>query len=263
MVFFQAVSYGWLPATLTIVRYAFGGKESVELPSTVLEADFIVFDHKANFWIWLPTMIISIVVQYVMLTYMSVSECLHWNLLHHVSCLFKIVRQEISRLNDYKSPEVFKEQLGAIVEVHEVCFRSARRLESVLSPVMALLYCSCIFQICYVMFVVSMVDDLVLIASMAFVLQYTVFLIFSFSMLGTELVEASASVSDAIYNTKWYGRAAADSRLLLLMLMRSNRVVAITAAKFFYLNRSTFGVTLKTAFSYFTLMRRVFGANED
>lgn len=39
MVFFQAVSYGWLPATLTIVRYAFGGKESVELPSTVLEAE--------------------------------------------------------------------------------------------------------------------------------------------------------------------------------------------------------------------------------
>lgn len=95
---------------------------------------------------------------------------------------------------------------------------------------------------------------------MVFVLQYTVFLIFAFSMLGTELMEEvgtyqmcchgflslenvfqSASISTAIYNTHWYERPVAERRLLLFMQMRSNRVVAISAAKFFHLTRSTFG----------------------
>ncbi|XP_062705827.1 putative odorant receptor 71a [Aedes albopictus] len=241
VVYFQASTYGMVPAITTIVRYSFGNG-TVELPSTVLEADFIVIKHKANFWTWLPTMIISVTVQYGMLTMMSSNECLFWNLLHHVSCLFKIVRQEIGRLNECKNPVLFKLQLATIVELHEVCYRSARRLERVLSPAMALLYCSCIFQTCYIMFVVSVIDDLFLLASMAFVLQYTVFLILSFSMLGTELMDASSSISNAIYNTKWYEWPAPQRRLVFFMLMRSDRVVAISAAKFFHLSRSTFGV---------------------
>ncbi|EAT37621.2 AAEL010428-PA [Aedes aegypti] len=262
MVYFQAATYGVVPAITTIVRYSFGN-EAVELPSTVLEADFVVFDHKANFWTWLPTMMTSIAVQYGMLTFMSSNECLFWNMLHHVSCLYKIVYQEIGRLNEYKNPDEFKRQLAIIVEVHEVCFRTSRRLESVLSPAMALLYFSCIFQTCYVMLVVSVIDDLFLLASMAFILQYTVFLIFSFSMLGTELMDASSLISEAIYNTKWYEWAAPERRLLLFMLMRSDRVVAISAAKFFHLNRATFGVAMKTAFSYFTLMQRFIGEDRD
>ncbi|XP_065080113.1 putative odorant receptor 85e [Ochlerotatus camptorhynchus] len=260
MVYFQASTYGWVPLITTTFRYSIG-KEPLELPSTVLEANFIIFDQFANFWVWLPTMFTSVMVQYCMLTLMSSNECLFWNLLHHVSCLFKIVRMEIARLNDYKDPVAFKEQLAVIAEVHEVCFRSARRLESVLSPVMALLYCSCIFQTCYLMFIVSVIDDLFLLASMVFLLQYTVFLIFAFSMLGTELMEESASISTAIYNTQWYERAAAERRLLLFMQMRSNRVVAISAAKFFYLTRSTFGRAMRTAFSFFTIMQQFYEEN--
>lgn len=107
---------------------------------------------------------------------------------------------------------------------------------------------------------------------MAFILQYTVFLIFSFSMLGTELMDAvsqhiyvfnpyvnytllhripqSSLISEAIYNTKWYEWAAPERRLLLFMLMRSDRVVAISAAKFFHLNRATFGVVLRNDNNY-------------
>nr|XP_029722549.1 odorant receptor 49b-like [Aedes albopictus] len=128
---------------------------------------------------------------------------------------------------------------------------------------MALLYCSCIFQTCYIMFVVSVIDDLFLLASMAFVLQYTVFLILSFSMLGTELMDASSSISNAIYNTKWYEWPAPQRRLVFFMLMRSDRVVAISVAKFFHLSRSTFGVAMKTAFSYFTLMQRFLGEGQN
>ncbi|XP_029722550.2 odorant receptor 67c-like [Aedes albopictus] len=202
--------------------------------------------------------VVSITVQYLMLGTVAAQECLFWNLLHHISCLFRIVRLEVARLDQYTDPKQFTERLACIVSTHEVCFRCARCLEDVLYPLLALWYSTCILQTCYIMFVVTVIDDLVIIASMVFVLQYTVFLIFSFSMLGAELMDESARVSDAIYNTHWHLRMATERRLLLFMLMRSDRPVGITAAKFFYLNRSTFAVAMKTAFSFFTIMRRFY-----
>lgn len=59
-----------------------------------------------------------------MTTTIVVSECLLWNLLHHVSCLFGVVRCEISRLDNFGNDhKAFKEQLISIVNVHEVAFR--------------------------------------------------------------------------------------------------------------------------------------------
>ncbi|XP_021694420.1 odorant receptor Or2 isoform X2 [Aedes aegypti] len=100
---------------------------------------------------------------------------------------------------------------------------------------------------------------MVVIASMIFVLQYTIFLIFSFSMLGAEVMEESARVSDAVYNSNWYMRMPAERRLLWFMKLRSDRPVGITAVKFFFVNRSTFAEAMKTAFSFFTIMRRFYG----
>ncbi|EAT37619.2 AAEL010415-PA [Aedes aegypti] len=258
IVFIQASIYGLVPAILTTYRYC-NSNETVQLPSAVMEADYVLFDHSTNYWIWLLVTIISLLVEYLLLGTFSSQECLFWNLLHHVSSLFKVIRLEIARLDQYTDPKQYTERLASIVSTHEVCYRCARSLEIVLSPLLAVLYCTCIIQTCYLLFVISMIDDLVVIASMIFVLQYIVFLIFSFSMLGAELTEESALVSEAIYNSNWYMRMPAERRLLLFMKMRADRPVGITAAKFFYVNRSTFAEAMKTAFSFFTIMQQFYG----
>lgn len=190
----------------------------------------------------------------------TASECLLWNLLHHTSSLFRIVRYELSRLDGFAEWEPFRNQFAAIANAHDVAFRCTQRLESVLSPVLAMLYCSCVFQTCYVVFVASVVEDPIVIASMIFILQYTTFLIFSFSMLGTELMEQvwrinilsrvhqdnvfqSSLVSNAVYTTtRWYDWSVDKRRLLLFVQMRADRTTGITAAKFFHLTRPTFGM---------------------
>ncbi|EAT37618.1 AAEL010410-PA [Aedes aegypti] len=247
-----------VPAALITYQYC-TSDEMIQLPSAVMDADYVLFDHTVNYWNWILVTFVSVIVQYLMLGSVSAQECLFWNLLHHVSCLFKIVRLEIARLDQYTDPNQFTERLASIVSTHEVCFKCARCLENVLNPLLALWYCTCIVQTCYLLFVVSMIDDMVVIASMIFVLQYTIFLIFSFSMLGAELMEESARVSDAVYNSNWYMRMPAERRLLWFMKLRSDRPVGITAVKFFYVNRSTFAEAMKTAFSLFTIMRRFYG----
>ncbi|EJY57872.1 AAEL017534-PA [Aedes aegypti] len=258
IVFIQASVYGVVPAVLTTYQYC-TSDEIIRLPSAVMDADYILFDHTTSYWIWMLVTIVSLIVEYLMLGSVSAQECLFWNLLHHTSCLFKMVCLEIARLDQYTDPNQFRERLACIVPIHEVCFKCARCLENVLNPLLALWYCTCIVQTCYLLFAISMIDDIVVIASMMFVLQYTVFLIFSFSMLGAELMEESARVSEAVYNTHWYMRKATESRLLLFIMMRTNRPVGIRAAKFFFVNRSTFADAMKTAFSYFTIMQRFYG----
>ncbi|XP_055523149.1 odorant receptor 43a-like [Wyeomyia smithii] len=253
----QALLYGIIPATITIVRYMLA-PDTVELPPTVLEADFVFFDHRSKFWLWLLTITSSIILQFTFLTYLLANECFHWNLLHHVSSLFQIVGLTLSQLDDCSDENTFNEKLASIVQVHEVCYRSARLLERALSPVMAILYCFCIFQTCVIMFIVTAVDDYLLIGMMIFVLNYTVFLIFSFSMLGTELTEKSLSISDAVYNMKWYERSTSQQRLLLLIQRRSQKACTISAGNFFLITRATFAGAMQSAFSYFTIMRRFY-----
>lgn len=227
----------------------------------LLTNSYVFFDHLSSFSAWLPSSLISVSVQFMMVISITASECLLWNLLHHVSCLFRIVRYEISRLDGSSDRKTFRKQFVEIISAHNTAYRCARRLESILSPVVGMLYCSCIFQTCYVLFVTSVVDDPMLMASMIFILQYTTFLIFSFSMLGTELMGEvrgtqlllsiatkqafffqSALVSKAIYtSTRWYEWSVDKRRLVLFVQMRADRITGITASKFFYLTRPTFG----------------------
>ncbi|XP_055523148.1 putative odorant receptor 71a [Wyeomyia smithii] len=251
----QASIYGWVPAIITIFKYAVGTKIP-ELPSTVLEADFVFFDQKSSFWIWLPVMAISLIVQYLMVVTMSANECLLWNLLHHVSCTFKLITMEIGKLEHWKEAAEYRVKLTRIIRHHESCYESARLLESSLCPVMAILYCSCVLQTCYIMFVVSVVEDYIVLGSMMFVLNYTVFMIFTFSMLGTELMETSSAVSNAIYFSRWYEHSDQEQRLLLFMLKRSQKTTSISAAKFFSVTRASFAGAMRSAFSYFTVMQQ-------
>ncbi|XP_039452707.1 odorant receptor 43a-like, partial [Culex pipiens pallens] len=219
----------------------------------------VLFDHCTNFITWLPVMFVSVVLVNIGVLHTTTTETFYWNLIHHVSCLFKIVRQQISELDGIENKNKFQEKLSFIVEIHEVAFRSCRRLETALFALLGYLYTSCIVQICYLMFIFSIIrDDLSLLSMMGIAVQYNIFLIFAFSMLGTELIEASLSVADEVYNVRWYERSPEERRLLLSIQMRSQIEASMTAGKFFCVNRATFAMAMKTAFSYFTVIHQFY-----
>ncbi|XP_055585366.1 uncharacterized protein LOC129738200 [Uranotaenia lowii] len=253
----QAVSFGLIQAVITTVKYFVNGHVE-QFPAPVIEADHFFFAYDSSFWIWLPVMANALIWQYYLVVILMANECLHWNLLHHVSCLFKIMSLEILQTNDDGVSSSFRAKIIRIIRLQNVCYKSAEHLEDSLSPVMVLLYCSCILQACIGMFVISVVNNFFLIALMAFIFQYTTFLIFSFSMLSTELIEASVSLSDAVYSLEWYNRTLEEQKLLQFVHMRSQKMVAISAGKFFSMTRATFAGAMRTVFSYDTLMRQFY-----
>lgn len=58
-----------------------------------------------------------------MLTSLAANECLNWNLLHHVSCLFKMVKFEIAHLGECSTSDEFKKRLAKIVTIHDAAYR--------------------------------------------------------------------------------------------------------------------------------------------
>ncbi|KFB52366.1 AGAP004356-PA-like protein [Anopheles sinensis] len=117
----------------------------------------------------------------------------------------------------------------------------ASTLEEILSGQMLFLYTSTIFALCLLMTVISVAfNNTYLLISMFFVLGYCMFQTFCFSMLGTELIEESASVANAIFHSSWYSRAHLQQRDLAFILLRAQRPVKLTAAKLFVVTRMSF-----------------------
>ncbi|KAL9693842.1 hypothetical protein quinque_013127 [Culex quinquefasciatus] len=253
----QCLLFGPAQGLVSILKYFVWGEDP---KYSLLEADYLIYNQYSNFNVWLLTMLASTCALYVLVFALLSHETFYWNILHHVSCLFKIIRLKILELDDCSTPKQFQEQLSIVVEMHERAFKSTRLLEQAISAMMSFLYLSFITIMCSMLLVFTVIQpDLGFQLMMSVALQYNVFLIFTFSMLGTELTEASLSVSDAVYSIRWYEKSPAERRLLLFVQMRAQKQAAITAAKFFYLTRASFATAIKKTFSYFTVILQFYG----
>ncbi|XP_055585362.1 uncharacterized protein LOC129738197 [Uranotaenia lowii] len=258
-VFCQIQLYGPVGVVASVVMYMIGKIDVEDLPNPFIEVDYLFFNHRSSFWMWLLIAVISVLLEYAMLTLFVTNETTHWGLLYHVSGLFKIIGMELTRLDACVDADQYINKLGKLVEIHEAGYRCAARLEHALHNVVALLYGFCITQICYIMFVMTLTDDVFILGGMIFVAQYLTFMIFSFSMFSNEMMDTSTSLTNIIYGTRWYERSAREMQCVFFVLMRTQKGVAITAGKFFPISRRTFAMAMRNAVSYLALMRQFYG----
>ncbi|XP_055586715.1 odorant receptor 49b-like [Uranotaenia lowii] len=188
----------------------------------------------------------------------ATADSFAWCILTHIRGLFRIARWKIKHLDQTTKSEQFQRDVCRISNIQEVAYRSTQLLESVLSNYFFKLYGLCICILCMIMMIaVTASENSVLLMKMFLILCYIIWQIFAYSMLGTELHTESTQVADELFESQWYVRPVADQQLIRFMIMRAQRAAYITAGKFFYVTRITFMVSLRTAFSYFTVMRQV------
>ncbi|XP_062537875.1 odorant receptor 49b-like [Armigeres subalbatus] len=234
-----------------------------ELPPlhAILEADFYLFDFTGNVWLWLLVIAFSAVALIIVVIVMVPINSLNWSLIKHAADLFKLVSRKAASLNELTDEKSRVEGLIDIVELHEVIYRSVRSLEKALNIYMLTQFGSFVIMVCLTLITLILVnDDRDLLLKMILTLSFILSHILMYSMLGTALMSASASVSDAIYDVPWYQWSVSGQKNLLFVLRRSQRITALTTGKFFYINRATFGMALRTAGSYFTVLMQMYGA---
>ncbi|XP_028146887.1 odorant receptor 4-like [Diabrotica virgifera virgifera] len=69
-----------------------------------------------------------------------------------------------------------------------------------------------------------------------------------------QIINESVSVADAAFDSKWYNAPLSSKRCLILIMMRSQKPLKLSAASVTVLSLQSFLLITKTAYSYFTLL---------
>lgn len=84
--------------------------------------------------------------------------------------------------------------------------------------------------------------------------------LFMFSYFGTKLMDESAGVVTEICNLPFYNiRSTKIQKYLILIILRSQQSIGITAGKFYHINFKSFSESSRTILRYFAVLRTVLG----
>ncbi|EFN63735.1 Odorant receptor 47a [Camponotus floridanus] len=86
-------------------------------------------------------------------------------------------------------------------------------------------------------------------------IQYFIIQSFLFTHTGDVLRNKSESIVSAIYDSTWHEFSSTTMKDLILIMMRTNVPLQLSAGKFFYITRSTTTDILKTALTYISFLQ--------
>uniref|UniRef100_A0A182FPJ8 Uncharacterized protein n=1 Tax=Anopheles albimanus TaxID=7167 RepID=A0A182FPJ8_ANOAL len=259
LVIFDTMVYGLTPFILVLAKYAVTGVYQIPLP-TPIQANYFIPGYNSNVWIWIPLNIFLGLMLCLQTVALVLLECFMWNTIYSTICLFKILQVKATSLVGMDDQHLWNTELSKFVNLHECAFRCASTLEKALGAQMLFLHIAIICSMCLMMTVITIAfKDMYLMFIMLAVLVYSLFQIFCFSILGTELTEQSAAVNDAIFHSKWYLHEKQRQRDLAFVQVHSQQPVKLTAAKLFTVTRQSFMQVIKQAYTMFTLMSQFVG----
>ncbi|XP_049532273.1 uncharacterized protein LOC125949350 isoform X2 [Anopheles darlingi] len=254
LVIFDTMVYGLAPFIFVLAKYAVTGAYKTPLP-TPIQANYFIPGYDTNVWVWIPLNIFLGLMLALQSVALVLLECFVWNSIYSTISLFKILQIKAKSLVARDDRHQWSTELSKFVDLHECAFRCAFTLEKALGTQMLFLHIAIIFSMCLMMTVITIAfKDTYLMFIMLAVLVYSLFQIFCFSILGTELTQQSAAVKDAIFHSKWYLREKRQQRDLAFVLVHSQQPVKLTAAKLFTVTRQSFMQVIKHAYTMFTLM---------
>ncbi|XP_014233469.1 odorant receptor 4-like [Trichogramma pretiosum] len=164
-----------------------------------------------------------------------------------------------SRKND-KTPKTSAERLTVLVKKHCRALKFATQIKDYLNGICFVEFIGCTANICFVGYYcltewerkepISMVTYFILVIS--FTLN-----IFIFCFIGEHLAEHCKQLDSVYMNIDWYKLPGKEVVDLLMIIAVSRRPVKLMAGSFADLTLITFSSVMKTAFTYFNLLRTI------
>ncbi|XP_012534752.1 odorant receptor 4 [Monomorium pharaonis] len=162
--------------------------------------------------------------------------------------------------NQEKGKHVPEQKLTAIVEHHLRILSFISRIESIMNTVSLVELMGCTINMCllgYYTIVAWETLDKAKLTSYAIMYLSMSFNIFIFCYIGEIITEQCKYVGEMAYMTDWYNLHHKTALGLVLVILRSNNVIKITAGKLINLSIATFGDVIKTSMVYLNLLRTV------
>ncbi|XP_077261498.1 odorant receptor 4-like [Temnothorax americanus] len=180
-------------------------------------------------------------------------------LILHISGQIDILRKsliEIFPKEKKLSPSHF--MINRIIKKHQKIITFSQHIEDLYSYISMVLFVSDTLLICCLGF--TMVTSIGRPDAFNSIIKTVLFYFlmnseaFIFCFAGEYLSTKSKSIGDAAYNSTWYELDSRDSRIILLLIMRSQNQLTITIGKIMNLSLEQFSNIIKTSASYLSIL---------
>nr|WCC57437.1 odorant receptor 40 [Papilio glaucus] len=154
--------------------------------------------------------------------------------------------------------KAFKNKFEEVIRRHQMIIRAAELLEAIYSKSTLYNFASSSILICLTGFNVLAIEDVALIVTFLVFLSLCLLQVFFFCFFGDMLMNSSMTVSNAVYNSRWYSVDPAIGKSFLIVLTRGQKPCKLTAMGFADVNLTAFTSVLSTSWSYFCLLNTMY-----
>ncbi|XP_018301296.1 uncharacterized protein [Mycetomoellerius zeteki] len=192
-------------------------------------------------------------------TLVAMMNCLIITLVLHVSGQIDILRRELLTIYDNGiSQRDVVTSVRLLIIRHQKIITLSDNIEELYSDIALMQFLSNTVVICCIGFTIiaSLVRDgatVVILKSAVFYVAVTLEA-FIFCFAGEYLSAKSKSIGDAVYEALWYNMTPAECRILLFVILRSQKRLTITAGNVMDLSLEGFTSVMKASASYVSVL---------
>ncbi|XP_014483816.1 PREDICTED: odorant receptor 82a-like [Dinoponera quadriceps] len=182
----------------------------------------------------------------------------------HVSGQIDILRQELSMIHyDSSQPrESIVADVRLLIVRHQRIITLSDNIDELYSSIALMQFMSNTLVICCIGF--TIIGSLAEIGAAMMLMKTIIFYIavtleaFIFCFSGEYLSAKSKSIGDAVYESLWYKMTPAECRILLFVILRSQKRLTITAGNVMDLSLEGFTTVMKASASYMSVLHAMY-----
>ncbi|XP_032669825.1 odorant receptor 82a-like [Odontomachus brunneus] len=185
------------------------------------------------------------------------------SLVLHVSGQIDIMRQDLAEFFHNKSdPDTFFIIIKDLIRKHQNIIALSENIENLFSSIalMQILWNSVVMCCTGFVIIITIDNDIGLTGLLKSVSYYMAITLeaFVFCFAGEFLSAKSKSIGDALYESLWYNMSPSNSRIVLFMILRSQKRLTITAGKVIDLTLEGFTSIMKASVSYISVLNAMY-----
>ncbi|EZA57553.1 hypothetical protein X777_02092 [Ooceraea biroi] len=180
-------------------------------------------------------------------------------LMLHIGGQIDIIQEQLEKIcSEDSKPHLSKDIVKSLITKHHKIIAFSDKIESLFTQIALMQFLSNTMIICCIGFLI--VTSLGTDTGIRMMIKTTFFYIaitmesFIFCFSGEYLSSKSKMIGDAAYESLWYVLKPEDCRILLFVIMRSQRRLTITAGQFMDLSLEGFANSLKASASYISVL---------
>ncbi|XP_072750311.1 odorant receptor 22c-like [Anoplolepis gracilipes] len=195
-------------------------------------------------------------------TVIAILNSLILTLVLHVSGQIDIICQELKKISSTFKSKVFSTK--PLVERHQKIISLSNNIKNYFSFIALLQFVWNSFVICSLGFMVVISLDMNMESKSGVFIQFVMPYLavtteaFVFCFAGEYLSTKSRSIGDAAYEAVWYDLSTSECRILLFLILRSQKRLTITAGKIMDLTLESFTTVMKASASYISVLHAMY-----